>query len=198
MNTLFFTGKSPICVTKVRGMEAIPSSSKTLAQSNDNNPVLPPKMCKISLQKRSNSYYKSNLPNKMSLKSHSPLPKTELNIPVATSYSGIINLEKTQNNVSEAKSYMLSKHQNNKSSILDDVVSKVPAVITLPSLASESVIEQQNTKGNYNPQSSINLVKCATLPKLLKISNRNDFKKGIIQSKATVSTLLLYLTKLVL
>lgn len=105
-------------------------------------------------------------------------PKMELNIPVTMPYSGLISIERTQDNVSISKSYMLSKHQNNKTSIIDDVVSKVPTVIALPSLSS------RGAKMNYNPLSNANLIKCSTLPKLLKNASKNESKNGLHESNA--------------
>ncbi|KAL5274585.1 hypothetical protein ACFFRR_000973 [Megaselia abdita] len=163
----------PMFLPKSRGTDPIASTSKsTLIQLTESHPTLPPKLCKANLQKRSNSFHKSNLSNKMTLKSHASTPKMEFNIPVDASYSGLVNIEKNRNNVSQAKSYMLSKHPNSKTSIIDDVVSKVPSVITLPSNASRSVIEPSNLKMNFNPSSNANLNKCATLPKLMKMSNK--------------------------
>lgn len=173
-------------MTKIRVSDSIVSSSKSI-QPNESNPALPPKMCKANIQKRSSSYYRSNLSNKMSLKPNNNTPKMDLNIPVTPFYSGLVNIEKTQNNVSEAKSYMLSKHQNSKTSIIDDVVSKVPAVITIPSLASRKMVGSSSIKLN-SIQTNPNLIKCATLPKLLKISNKDE----VTESKAMpVSTNLL-------
>lgn len=181
-----FPAKAPAFIPKLRGADAIgiaSTSKSTLIPSNESNPMLPPKLCKANVQKRGNSFYKGNLNNRMTLKSQAITPKMEFNIPITTSYSGLVNIEKTQNNVSEAKSYMLSKHQNSKTSIIDDVVSKVPTVITLPSLASRSFMEPSNVRMNYYPSSNANLIKCATLPKLLKISNQNELKNALHEPK---------------
>lgn len=116
----------------------------------------------------------------MTLKS---IPNTmELNIPSTTPYS--VNIEKTQDNQIESKYYMLSKHHNNKTSIIDDVVSKIPTVITLPSPSSKGAREPCNSKINYPTSNTTRSIKCATLPKLLKISNKNASSNGLHESNS--------------
>lgn len=158
-----------------------PITSISNQQFNENNPILPPKLCKNNIQRKSSSLYKCNLPNRMTLKSIHNTHKMELNIPLTPPYS--VNIERTLDNTSESKYYMLSKHHNNKTSIIDDVVSKIPTVITLPPPSSKGAREPCSSKINY-PTSNTRSIKCATLPKLLKISNKNASNFVLHESNA--------------